>query len=145
MEDPLAEGVKGPAPDAGTKASLDGPTPPPPTAPGKTTQAPGAVAAQQTSGDDDEGSDELGAEAPEPYSTPADFAASVTATLEANDFGNTETWRYPTGAPTVTSKPSGSGSGGIEQATGKAASFSGGSGAKAGAVAALIAFIFLFM
>lgn len=44
---------------------------------------------------DEPGQDE---DVPEPYTTPANFAASVTATLKPEDFGNTETWRYPNGA-----------------------------------------------
>jgi hypothetical protein len=37
-------------------------------------------------------------DAPEPCTTPANFAAWVTTTLKPEDFGDTEMWRYLNGA-----------------------------------------------
>ena len=115
-----------------TKASVNGPT-----------AVPFPISAQQLHEGGAHAHDDQNIDPPAPYTTPANFAASVTASLGADDFGNTEIWRYETSVPTnvPTSKPSGS-SGGTEQSTGKAAGLRGGKEAWVAVVAMVVALLF---
>jgi hypothetical protein len=82
---------------------------------------------------------------PAPYTTPANLAASVIATLSASDFGNTETWKFPTTTPAVfipKNNTTRTGTLSVPEATGEAGELSGDSVAAAVAVAVIGAVLF---